>query len=64
MKRNALELWAAIYRLPLYEAALNLAETFNLTRSREAEPVARTRSAQESASPPRAKVVHPTGGPR
>jgi transposase len=59
---NVLDLWAAIHRLPLYEAALHLAETFNLPRSREEEPVARTRSAQESASPPPAKVAHPTGG--
>jgi hypothetical protein len=64
VKGNVLDLWAAIHRLPLYEGALHLAETLNLTRSREKEPLARTRSAQESASPPRAKVVHPTGGPR
>ena len=46
---NVLDFWAAIQRLPLYEAVLHLAETFNLTRSREEEPVARTRSAQELA---------------
>ena len=51
VKGNVLDLWAAIHRLPLYEAALHLAETFNLTRSREEEPVARTRRPQESASP-------------
>src|SRR5438045_6434183 len=38
-KGNVLDLWAAIHRLPLYEAALHLAETFNLPRSRGEEPV-------------------------
>jgi DNA-binding NarL/FixJ family response regulator len=36
---NVLDLWAAIHRLPLYEAALHLAETFDLPRNREEEPV-------------------------
>jgi transposase len=36
---NALDLWAAIHRLPLYDAALHLAETFGLPRNREEEPV-------------------------
>jgi transposase len=36
---NVLDLWAAIHRLPLYEAALHLAETFRLHRNREEEPV-------------------------
>jgi transposase len=40
---NALDLWAAVHRLPLYEAALDLAETFGLPRNREEEPVTRTR---------------------
>ena len=40
---NALDLWAALHRLPLYEAALDLAETFGLPRNREEEPVPRTR---------------------
>jgi hypothetical protein len=31
---NALDLWAAIHRLPLYDAALHLAETFGLPRNR------------------------------
>jgi transposase len=39
---NALDLWAAVHRLPLYEAALHLAETFALPRNREEEPVTRT----------------------
>jgi transposase len=36
---NVLDLWAAIRRLPLYEAALDLAATFHLPRNREEEPV-------------------------
>jgi CHC2 zinc finger len=43
VKGNVLDLWAAIHRLPLDDAALNLAETFHLLRNREEEPVARTR---------------------
>ncbi len=39
---NVLDLWAAVHRLPLYEAALHLAETFHLPRNREEEPVNRT----------------------
>ena len=37
-KGNVLDLWAAVHRLPLYEAALHLAETFRLPRKREEEP--------------------------
>jgi transposase len=40
---NALDLWAAIHRLPLYDAALHLAATFGLARKREEEPVNGTR---------------------
>jgi len=40
---NVLDLWAAKHRLPLYEAALHLAETFHLRRNREEEPVNGTR---------------------
>jgi transposase len=36
---NVLDLWAAIHHLPLYDAALHLAETFHLRRNREEEPV-------------------------
>jgi transposase len=36
---NVLDLWAAVQRLPLYEAALHLAATFHLPRNREEEPV-------------------------
>lgn len=39
---NVLDLWAAVQRLPLYEAALHLAETFRVPRNREEEPVAGT----------------------
>jgi transposase len=40
---NVLDLWAAVRKLPLYEAALDLAETFQLPRNREEEPVPGTR---------------------
>jgi len=40
---NVLDLWAAVHKLPLYEAALHLAETFHLPRNREEEPVLGTR---------------------
>jgi transposase len=42
-KGNVLDLWAAVQGLPLYEAALQLVETFGLRRHREEEPVAGTR---------------------
>jgi transposase len=40
---NVLDLWAAVQHLPLYEAALHLAETFHLYRNREEEHVKGTR---------------------
>jgi transposase len=40
---NVLDLWAAVHKVPLYEAALHLAETFQLPRNREEEPVRGTR---------------------
>ena len=40
---NVLDLWAAVQQLPLYEAALHLAETLGLRRNREEEPVGGTR---------------------
>jgi CHC2 zinc finger len=43
---NALDLWAAVHHLPLYDAALHLAETFGLRRNREEEPVPGTRHPQ------------------
>jgi DNA primase len=39
---NVLDLWAAVQQLPLYEAALHLADTFGLRRYREEEPVPET----------------------
>jgi transposase len=36
---NVLDFWAAVQRLPLYDAALHLADTFQLLRNREEEPV-------------------------
>ncbi len=36
---NVLDLWAAVHKLPLYEAALHLAATFHLPRNREEAPV-------------------------
>jgi transposase len=44
LKGNVLDLWAAVHRLPLYEAALHLAQTFQLALNREEEPVRGTRS--------------------
>jgi len=40
---NVLDLWAAVHQLAPYEAALHLAETFQLPRNREEEPVPGTR---------------------
>ena len=40
---NVLDLWAAIHKLPLYEAALHLAATFKVPWNREEEPVKGTR---------------------
>jgi hypothetical protein len=39
VKGNVLDFWATLHRLPLYDAALNLAATFHLPRNREEEPV-------------------------
>ncbi len=38
VKGNALDFWTAYHHLPLYEAALHLAETFHLKRNREEHP--------------------------
>jgi transposase len=38
---NVLDLWAAVHKLPLYEAALHLAETFHLPRNPEEQTAAR-----------------------
>ena len=40
---NVLNLWAAVHRLPMYDAAMHLAETFGLARNREEERVTGTR---------------------
>ena len=40
---NVLDLWSAVHNLPLYEAALHMAETLHLRRNREEEPVNGTR---------------------
>ncbi len=40
---NVLDLWAAVHKLPLYEAALHMAATFGVPRNREEEPVKGTR---------------------
>jgi hypothetical protein len=57
LKGDVLDLWAAIHRLPLYEAALHLAATFRVPRTREEEPVTGTRcpgAARASESAPAA----------
>jgi transposase len=36
---NVLDFWAAVHRMPIYEAALQLAETFHVARNREEAPV-------------------------
>jgi transposase len=51
---NALDFWAAYHRLPLYEAALHLADTFHLDRNREEAPV---NSASDGQRPDRAKTA-------
>jgi hypothetical protein len=50
VKGNVLDLWGAIRRLPLYEAALDLAETFRVPRNREEEPVRGTSSPQTATA--------------
>ncbi len=47
---NVLDLWAAVHRLSLYEAALHLAETFHLARNREEAPVPPARSGASKTS--------------
>jgi transposase len=37
-KGNALDLWAAVHRLPLYEAALDFCKTFQIAANREENP--------------------------
>jgi transposase len=56
-KGNVLDLWAAIHRLPLYEAALHLAETFQVPLNREEEPVLGTRSSRTATRKPSAPAA-------
>jgi len=45
---NVLDLWAAIHHLPLYDAALHLAERFQLQTNREEEPVPGARKPRQA----------------
>ena len=62
---NALDLWAAAHRLPLYEAALHLAKTFDLQTTRHREEAARNPTQQqkletnESRKPKKEGVITP-----
>ena len=47
---NVLDLWAAIHKLLVYEAALHLAAGFGLSLNREEEPVKRHPSSRERAT--------------
>ena len=60
LKGNVLDLWAAVHRLPTYEAALHLAGTFHLALNREEEPVMGTRRPRSAAGSP-APASAPTG---
>ena len=57
---NVLDLWAAVHRLPLYEAALHLAATFHLPRNRE-EPVLAARNPTATTSS-KGTVITANGG--
>jgi transposase len=57
VKGNVLDLWAAVRRLPLYEAALDLAQTFQVPRNREEEPVRGTSSPRTATASPSAPVA-------
>jgi transposase len=47
---NVLDLWAAIHKLSLYQAAVDLAQTFGLALNREEEPVQRNPSPRKKAT--------------
>ncbi len=51
-KGNVLDLWSLMHRLPLYEAALHLCETFQLAANREEEPVIASASPDATAKAP------------
>jgi transposase len=59
---NVLDFWAAVQRLPLYDAALHLAATFNLPRNREEAPVKGTRQERPGQNPIPGAVIT-TDGP-
>ena len=50
LKGNVLDLWAAIHGLPLYEAAMHLAGTFQAPLNREEEPVTGTRATRTATA--------------
>jgi endonuclease III len=52
VRGNVLDLWAAIHHLPLYEAALHMAEAFGFPLNREEEPVSGTRRPEVATPPP------------
>jgi transposase len=58
---NVLDLWAAVHRLPIYDAAMHLAETFQLPRNREEEPVLAPVQHPAKTGSKRA-VITPNGG--
>jgi transposase len=58
---NVLDLWAAVHRLPLYEAALHLAATFHLPRNREEEPVVGNRVPRPREQAPNSAVITTDG---
>jgi hypothetical protein len=60
---NVLDLWAAVHRLPLYEAALHLAATFHLPRNRE-EPVMAAQHSCPITSPKISDQGEQTNGQR
>ena len=65
LKGNVLDLWAEVHRLPLYEAALKLAETFQLALNREEEPVSATTSTEPPmARPTSSATAAPCNRPR
>jgi len=71
IKGNVLDLWAAIHRLPLYDAALTLAETFHLLRNRVPtawavlpanRPTSRSKLTDHSSDPEsRTRLLIPVG---
>jgi transposase len=58
---NVLDFWAAMHRLPLYEAALHLAATFGVPRNREEEPVPGTRPVGSGKGPAPSAVITADG---